>query len=128
VVQEPHCAQGNALVPMAKPTRQQRRARRREQAAAAAPDGTVAQRSRTRQAAVRPAAEAAPHVERRERRGLFTFIAECWGELKKVDWPNQRQVMTGTVAVIIACAIVGAYLYAADLVFRPFVERILLGN
>jgi preprotein translocase SecE subunit len=45
-----------------------------------------------------------------------------------VDWPNQGQVMTGSVAVIIACTIVGAYLYGADLVFRPFVERILLGN
>jgi preprotein translocase subunit SecE len=111
-----------------RPTRQQRRARRREQAAAAGADGTVAQRTRAHQPAARPTAEAAPHVERRERRGLFTFILECWGELKKVDWPNQRQVMTGTVAVIIACAIVGAYLYAADLVFRPFVERILLGN
>lgn len=62
----------------------------------------------------------------RPRRGRF--IAECWGELKKVDWPDQRQVLTGSVVVIIACAIVGAYLYAADLVFRPFVERILLGQ
>jgi preprotein translocase subunit SecE len=113
---------------MPRPTRQQRRARRREQAAAAGADGSVAQRPRARQAAVRPAAEPAPQVERRERRGLINFIVECVGELKKVDWPNQRQVMTGTVAVIIACAIVGAYLYGADLVFRPFVERILLGN
>ena len=36
--------------------------------------------------------------------------------------------MTGAIAVIVACTIVGAYLYAADLVFEPFVERILLGN
>jgi preprotein translocase subunit SecE len=113
---------------MPRPTRQQRRARRREQAAAAG-DGAIAQRGRTRQPAARPAAEPArPEAERRQRGGLFNFIAECWGELKKVDWPSQRQVMTGTVAVIIACAIVGAYLYGADLVFRPFVERILLGN
>jgi preprotein translocase SecE subunit len=112
-----------------RPTRQQRRARRREQAASAGADGAVAQRGRTRQPVPAPAAEPARlEVERRQRGGLFNFIAECWGELKKVDWPNQRQVMTGTVAVIIACAIVGAYLYGADLVFRPFVERILLGN
>jgi preprotein translocase SecE subunit len=112
---------------VARPTRQQRRARRREQAAAA--DGSVAQRGRMPQPAVRPVEEPirAP-VERRQRGGLFNFLAECWGELKKVDWPNQRQVMTGSVAVIIACAIVGAYLYGADLVFRPFVERVLLGN
>jgi preprotein translocase subunit SecE len=112
-----------------RPTRQQRRARRREQAAAAGADGTVAQRAtRARQSAARPAAEPAPQIERRSRRGFFNFILECWGELKKVDWPNQRQVLTGSVAVIVACAIVGAYLYGADLVFRPFVERILIGR
>ena len=48
-------------------------------------------------------------------------------ELKKVDWPSQRQVMTGTVVVIIACAIVGTYL-ALDLAIQPFVERLLLGR
>jgi hypothetical protein len=32
------------------------------------------------------------------------------------------------VVVIIACAIVGAYLYAADLALKPFVERLLLGR
>jgi preprotein translocase subunit SecE len=37
-------------------------------------------------------------------------------------------VLTGSIVVIIACAIVGAYLYGADMVFRPFVERVLLGQ
>ena len=77
---------------------------------------------------MRPAAQpvAEPAAPAGVRRGRF--IAECWGELKKVDWPGQRQVLTGSIVVIIACAIVGAYLYAADLVFRPFVERVLLGQ
>ena len=110
---------------MARPTRQQRRARRREQAEAAARDG-VAQRTgaRTRQPA-QPVAEP-PRAPTAPRRGRF--IAECWGELRKVDWPDQRQVLTGSVVVIIACAIVGAYLYAADLALKPFVERLLLGR
>ena len=56
------------------------------------------------------------------------FVAECWAELKKADWPSQRQVMTGTVAVIIACAIVGTYLWVSDLAIQPFVERLLLGR
>jgi preprotein translocase subunit SecE len=107
---------------VARPTRQQRRARRREQAEAAERDG-VAQRARARPLAQPVAEPAAPPGARRGR-----FIAECWGELKKVDWPGQRQVLTGSVVVIIACAIVGAYLYGADLVFRPFVERVLLGQ
>jgi preprotein translocase subunit SecE len=109
-----------------RPTRQQRRARRREQAAAA--ESAAAQRALPRQQAVPRAAEPVAAPAERERRGRGRFLAECWGELKKVDWPHQRQVLTGSVVVIIACAIVGAYLYGADLVFRPFVERVLLGQ
>jgi preprotein translocase subunit SecE len=114
---------------VARQTRQQRRARRREQADATAADGPVSQRTLTRQPAVRaPAEPARPQAGPRRRSGFVNFIAECVGELKKVDWPNQRQVLTGAVAVIIACVIVGAYLYGADLVFRPFVERVLIGK
>jgi preprotein translocase subunit SecE len=114
---------------MARQTRQQRRARRREQEASRATDGSAAQRAVPRQPAAAHAAEAGrPVAAPRGRGGFLTFIAECVGELKKVDWPNQRQVLTGTIAVLIACAIVGAYLYGADLVFRPFVERVLIGR
>ena len=56
------------------------------------------------------------------------FIRESWGELKKVEWPGQRQVTQGVVVVIIACAIVGTYLYAADQVFRPLVRQLFLGQ
>ena len=45
-----------------------------------------------------------------------------------MEWPGQRQVMTGTVVVIIACAIVGAYLWVADLVLKRVVENVLLGQ
>jgi preprotein translocase subunit SecE len=58
------------------------------------------------------------------RRGAF--VHESWAELKKVDWPNRPQVIQGTVVVIIACAVVGAYLWGLDQVFRPFVQNVLL--
>ena len=64
---------------------------------------------------------------RREKRQVAS-PEEQQGELKKVEWPNQRQVLTGTVVVIIACAIVGFYLYLADLALQPFVQRLLLGG
>ena len=57
---------------------------------------------------------------------LRSFVAESWAELKKVEWPSQSQVIQGTIVVIIACAIVGAYLWIADLTFKPFVRDILL--
>ncbi len=56
------------------------------------------------------------------------FIRESVGELKKVEWPNRAQVIQGTIVVIVACAIVGAYLWGADQILRPFVREVLLGQ
>ncbi len=118
---------------MARSTRQQRRRRREKQSGAPAEQqqqSGVTQRARQRQAQVRPAQQ--PPKTQTGRRGGGgggrRFIGESWAELKKVEWPNQRQVLTGTVVVIIACAIVGTYLWLADLALQPFVERLLLGK
>lgn len=54
------------------------------------------------------------------------FIGESYAELRKVEWPSRRQVISGSVAVAIACAITGAYLYGLDLLFRNLVDRVLL--
>ena len=56
------------------------------------------------------------------------FIRESIGELQKVDWPNRAQVIQGTIVVLIACAIVGAFLWGADQILRPFVREVLLGQ
>ena len=109
---------------MARQTRDQRRARRAEAAA----DGTQAeQRPRTAQPqALRaaPAARAEP-VERRApgSRGR-RFVAESWAELNKVEWPNQSQLIQGVVVVLIACLIVGVFLYASDIVFKHLVQKV----
>ena len=63
--------------------------------------------------------------EHRRRGG---FIRESWAELKKVEWPNRSQTIQGTIVVIIACAIVGAYLWGLDQVLQPFVREVLLGG
>jgi preprotein translocase subunit SecE len=73
-----------------------------------------------RHPSVRPQAQA-PTEERR--RG--NFIAESWAELKKVEWPGQNQVIQGTVVVLIACLVVGAYLYLNDEVWKHVVPKIL---
>lgn len=66
-------------------------------------------------------------VERESRR-RGGFLRESWGELRKVDWPNRAQTIQGTVVVIIAVLIVGAYLWGVDQVVRPFVRDVLLGQ
>src|SRR5215212_9626615 len=103
---------------MARQTRAQRRARRSEMTAgeAALPGGPPAPPRR-------PTARAQPEPSREPRRertssagGVRRFIGESWGELKKVEWPGQNQ--------LIACLIVGAFLYTADLVFKRLVEYV----
>jgi preprotein translocase subunit SecE len=115
---------------MARPTRQQRRQRRQQRdgtAPAAAEQPKLTQRARARQKQVRPSAEPVrQQTGRREPVQRGRFVRESWGELKKVEWPGRNQVVQGTVVVIIACAIVGAYLYVADFAFRNVVEKILL--
>jgi len=119
---------------VAKNTRQRRRQRRRAQGAGGAEQQqqqqSVSQRARSRQQQVRPAAQP-PKTQTGARRvpggGFRRFVGESWAELKKVEWPTQSQVIQGTIVVIIACGIVGAYLWIADLIFKPFVRDILLG-
>jgi preprotein translocase subunit SecE len=112
---------------VARNTRQRRRQRRRAQSGEQ--QQSVSQRARTRQQQVRPAAQV-PKTQTGARRmpggGFRRFVGEAIAELKKVEWPSQGQVMQGTIVVIIACAIVGAYLWIADLSFKPFVRDILL--
>jgi preprotein translocase subunit SecE len=109
-------------------SRQQRRARRAAQglepavaAGAAAPPASPPRR---------PTARAGGEPERgREARVDIPrggFVRESVAELKKVEWPSRQQVITGTIVVIIAVAIVGFYLWVADQAFKNLVEKVLI--
>jgi preprotein translocase subunit SecE len=113
---------------VARQTRSERRALRAAQAESkAALDRDRTTRTRPQ---LRPAVEPARAQEPSTRRGPFAgtrnFIAESWAELKKVEWPGQPQLIQGTVVVLIACLIVGVYLFAADEVFKRLVQHVLL--
>ena len=111
---------------MARQTRAQRRARRAE---TPAPDGASRARASTQQQqqVARPAARAPEVGERRvPGRGVKNFVGESWAELKKVEWPRQNQLIQGVVVVLVACIVVGVYLYANDLVWKRFVQDVLL--
>ncbi|HET8605820.1 MAG TPA: preprotein translocase subunit SecE [Gaiellaceae bacterium] len=116
---------------MARQTRAQRRARReaREQQGGIPP----------RRPDLRPTAngdggnggephrvERAPAAHPQGRKFGLGFIRESWGELQKVEWPTQNQLVQGTVVVLIACIIVGVFLWASDEVFRRLVQQVFL--
>jgi preprotein translocase subunit SecE len=109
---------------VAKETRSERRAKR-----AAREQSSTAQRAQARSAAVRPGAQPVKSQGGGRRvpgGGTKRFISESYAELKKVDWPTQHQLMTGTAVVIIACVIVGTYLWANDLLWKHVVKGVLL--
>ena len=94
------------------PERQQRRAARRAEQISAA--------GSTSGQAPAPAEVAAA------RKG--NFVSNSWAELKKVEWPGQSQVVHSTVVVLVACVVVGFYLYANDQVWKVVVQKVFLGQ
>jgi preprotein translocase SecE subunit len=81
----------------------------------------------------RPARRAAPAPEPEPQRqprggGARRFVQESIGELKKVEWPRQPQVIAGTTVVLIACIIVGIYLWINDRIWTYVVQNWLLGS
>ena len=114
---------------MARQTRSERRARRAAQAESRAsvdraPQQRAPQPARAPAEAAKPASDGQPAVGQPRRR--FVFVSESWGELKKVDWPGQQQLIQGTAVVLIACFVTGLYLFAADELFRRIVQHVLL--
>jgi preprotein translocase subunit SecE len=113
---------------MAKQTRQQRRDRRAQQqpALAGGPPPRTPRRP-TADGNSEPARRP-PHSDEHHipGSGPIHFVQESWAELKKVEWPSQKAVVSGTAVVLIACVIVGAYLYLNDTVWQYVVQHVLL--
>ena len=122
---------------MARQTRQQRRARRAQQEPALAggppPRGPA---KPTANGGAEPSREPSRgsgsgrprRADEHEKHGFgpWVFVQESIGELKKVEWPGQSQVVQATTVVIIACIIVGTWLYANDFVWQRVFKDFLL--
>jgi preprotein translocase subunit SecE len=62
----------------------------------------------------------------RRRRGRFiTFLGHCVDELRRVQWPNRRQVGQATAVVLGFVVIAGGYLGLLDALWQPLIEAIL---
>jgi preprotein translocase subunit SecE len=62
---------------------------------------------------------------RRKRNRLFTFLGHCVDELRRVQWPNRRQVGQATAVVLGFVVIAGGYLGLLDAAWQPLIEAIL---
>src|SRR5215210_1576606 len=70
-----------------------------------------------------PAAD--EHPERRKRGRVVTFLRHCADELRRVQWPNRRQVGQATAVVLGFVVLAGGYLGLLDALWKPIVDAIL---
>ncbi|MGE5281051.1 MAG: preprotein translocase subunit SecE [Chloroflexota bacterium] len=61
----------------------------------------------------------------RTRGGVFGFLASCWAELKKVQWPDRDTLVQATAVTIIFVTVAATYLGVLDTVFNYLVKQIL---
>jgi preprotein translocase subunit SecE len=64
-------------------------------------------------------------AERAQRGGVIGFLASCWAELKKVQWPDRDTLIQATAVTILFVAVAAAYLGALDAFFSFLIKRIL---
>ena len=62
---------------------------------------------------------------RRKRGRFITFLGHCVDELRRVQWPDRRQVGQGTAVTLGFVVLAGGYLGLLDAIWRPLIEAIL---
>ena len=108
---EPAEAPAEPAAPADKVSRRARRAEERER------------KQRAKESERRRAPKEAP--AERQRGGVIGFIASCWAELKRVQWPDRDTLIQASAITLIFIAIMAAYLGVLDAIFNWLVQRIL---
>lgn len=56
---------------------------------------------------------------------LFSFFANSWGELKKVRWPNRKELTSYTIVVMVTVIFVTIYFAILDFGISELVRLIV---
>ena len=80
--------------------------------------------TRTGAAADRAAERAASGRPRTGNR-VFVFLGHCVDELRRVQWPDRRQVGQGTAVTLGFVVLAGGYLGLLDALWKPLIEAII---
>jgi preprotein translocase SecE subunit len=103
--------------PEAKPQKQSRRERRQAE---------KEKKERQRQYEQKQAEKAkVPAGGERRRGGVTGFIASCWAELKRVQWPDRDTLVQASAVTLVFVAVMAAYLGALDAIFNILIKRII---
>ena len=93
-----------------KESRRERKRREREEAAA------KEQRRLAREKSSKP------EVQEKQRGAVTGFIASCWAELKRVQWPNRDTLIQASAVTVLFVAVMATYLGILDAVFSQLVD------
>ncbi|CAM4484135.1 MULTISPECIES: preprotein translocase subunit SecE [Paenibacillus] len=55
----------------------------------------------------------------------FAFFADSWAELKKVRWPNRKELTSYTIVVLVTIVAVTIYFWVLDIGISQLVELIV---
>ncbi|MUT68172.1 preprotein translocase subunit SecE [Paenibacillus sp. NEAU-GSW1] len=55
----------------------------------------------------------------------FSFFADSWAELKKVRWPNRKELTSYSIVVLLTITFVTIYFWLLDIGISSIVELIV---
>jgi preprotein translocase subunit SecE len=58
-------------------------------------------------------------------KSLFSFFSESWAELKKVRWPNRKELTNYTLIVLGTIVFVTIYFWVLDIGISAVIEAII---
>jgi len=102
--------------------RQMKRMQERQERRAKA---SVAER---REAATTSARRSAAPTEKKKRTGARQFLKEVRQELRKVDWPSRRELISYTVVVLVTVIVMTSFVFGLDFVFSKLIFNVLTNN
>jgi preprotein translocase subunit SecE len=88
-------------------------------------EGDLVPAGRVDPAVAEQAAEHARPAGARRRPRFIVFLGHVWDELRRVQWPDRRQVGQATAVVLGFIVIAGGYLGLLDAIWKPLVDAIL---
>ena len=77
-----------------------------------------------KEAAKKDAKKAAP-AKNEGRRGPIRYIKDVWQELKKVTWPNKKELLHGTLAVVAFVVAFTLIIWLMDLALTPVFQWLI---
>jgi preprotein translocase subunit SecE len=63
--------------------------------------------------------------QKRKRTGARQFLREVRLELKKVDWPTRKELITYTIVVLVTITVLTSFVFGVDYVFSKLVFSLL---